>query len=51
MLEEKQRQFWNLRGIRYKVTENDFQFSGLNFFIAGQRSKKTYFWKYKKKEH
>ena len=32
MLEEKQRQFWNLHWIPHKVTQNDFQFSSYLFF-------------------
>ena len=48
MLEEKQRQFWNLHWIRHKEPQSDFQ--ALILFIAGQRYKKAYSWKYRKKK-
>ena len=48
MLEEKQRQFWNLNWIPHKTIDLDFHFSGLFFFFAGQSFKTAYFWKYRK---
>ena len=43
MLDEKQRQFWNLQWILHKVIQSDFQFSSY-FFLS--IFKDTLFWNF-----